>query len=64
LIAADHAAFDTDDSCMRARKIVGVRRAIVVTQAAVTAAWDVVTRPGPAQLGPHEPGVERAVRTP
>jgi hypothetical protein len=64
LIAADHAGLDTDDSCVRVRKFVGVRRAIVVTQAAVTAAWDVVTRPGPAHLGPHERGVERAVRTP
>jgi vancomycin permeability regulator SanA len=49
---------------VRARKIVGVRRAIVVTQAAAKAAWDVVTRPGPTHLGPHERGVERAVRTP
>ena len=31
-IALDHAGFDTYDSCARANKIFGVRRAIVVTQ--------------------------------
>jgi vancomycin permeability regulator SanA len=31
-IVLDHAGFDTYDSCARARRIFGVRRAIVVTQ--------------------------------
>ena len=32
-VVLDHAGFDTYDSCARARRIFGVRRAIVVTQA-------------------------------
>lgn len=31
-VVADHAGFDTYDSCQRARQIFGVDRAIVVTQ--------------------------------
>jgi vancomycin permeability regulator SanA len=31
-VVADHAGFDTYDSCVRARKIFGVRKALVVTQ--------------------------------
>jgi vancomycin permeability regulator SanA len=31
-VVEDHAGFDTYDSCVRARKIFGVRRAVVVTQ--------------------------------
>ena len=31
-VVADHAGFDTYDSCVRARKIFGVRAALVVTQ--------------------------------
>ncbi|MFI6133855.1 vancomycin high temperature exclusion protein [Micromonospora sp. NPDC051141] len=31
-VVLDHAGFDTYDSCVRARRIFGVRRAIVVTQ--------------------------------
>jgi vancomycin permeability regulator SanA len=31
-VVVDHAGFDTYDSCLRARRIFGVRRAVVVTQ--------------------------------
>jgi vancomycin permeability regulator SanA len=103
-VVVDHAGFDTYDSCLRARRIFGVRRAVVVTQtfhvpravavcrsvgvdavglgddsvralpywwwrgvareqaAGVKAAFDVVTRRDPAALGPHEPGVDEALR--
>lgn len=104
-VVLDHAGFDTYDSCLRARRIFGVTRAIVVTQsfhiaravtlcrevgidaagvgddsarrfrwawtrgsvreqfAAVKAAYDVATRRDPVFLGPHEPGVDDALRT-
>ena len=104
-VIQDHAGFDTYDSCVRAKKIFGVRQAIVVTQqfhlpravtlcrkqgieatgvgddtvrvfeqmwvrgevreygAAVKAAADVLTARDPVFLGPHETGVEEAVRT-
>jgi hypothetical protein len=32
--------------------------------AAVKAAWDVLTPPGPTYLGPRLPGVDRALSTP
>lgn len=103
-VVEDHAGFDTYDSCLRARRVFGVDRAIVVTQtfhinravalcrtvgvdavgvgddsvsvfrlawrkgsvrewpAAVKAAVDVTTGRDPVFLGPHESGVERALR--
>lgn len=103
-VVEDHAGFDTYDSCQRARRVFGVRRAIVVTQtfhvdravtlcravgvdaagvgddsvsrfhwawrkgsarepfAAVKAAADVLTGRDPVFLGPHEPGVDNALR--
>jgi vancomycin permeability regulator SanA len=103
-IAVDYAGFDTYDSCARARRVFGVRRAIVVTQtyhldravtlcrslgvdatgvgddsvriyrrpwltcavrergAVVKAALDVASRRDPVFLGPHEPGVDEALR--
>jgi vancomycin permeability regulator SanA len=105
-IVLDYAGFDTWDSCVRAKKIFGVDRAILITQrfhlpraltlcravglhawgvgddsrpyapiatassylrelpAGVKAFFDLVVRPGPRFLGPHEPGVERALRAP
>lgn len=105
-IVLDYAGFDTWDSCVRARKIFGVDRAILITQrfhlpraltlcravgvrawgvgddsrpyapiatafsylrelpAGLKAFFDLVIRPGPRFLGPHEPGVERALQTP
>lgn len=102
-IVADYAGFDTYDSCQRAVRVFGVRRAIVVTQtfhidravtvcrgagldalgvaddsvkiyrtpwlrgsvreygAAVKAAADLISDRDPVFLGPHEPGVERAL---
>ncbi|MGK5642004.1 SanA/YdcF family protein [Streptomyces sp. URMC 126] len=101
-VVADYAGFDTWDSCTRARRVFGVRKAVLVTQdfhirravalcdaagidaygvavearrdrtwyaagareilAAGKAAMDAAVRPGPRFLGPHEPGVERALR--
>ena len=103
-VVEDHAGFDTYDSCQRARRVFGVRRAIVVTQefhidravalcraagidavgvgdrsvrryrlewlrgslreypAAVKAAVDVVSGRDPVFLGPHESGVDDALR--
>jgi vancomycin permeability regulator SanA len=104
-VVEDHAGFDTYDSCLRARRIFGVDRAIVVTQgfhvdravalcrqvgldavgvgdesatrfpgawrrgrvrenfAAVKAVYDVATRRDPVFLGPHEPGIDDALRS-
>jgi vancomycin permeability regulator SanA len=103
-VAVDYAGFDTYDSCLRANRIFGVTRAVVVTQtfhlpravavcrsvgvdavglgdasvrampyfwwkavareqgASVKAVWDVATRRDPVFLGPHEPGVDHALR--
>jgi vancomycin permeability regulator SanA len=103
-VVVDYAGFDTYDSCARARRIFGVRRAIVVTQAfhlpravtvcravgvdavglgdvsvralpywwwrgvareqgaCVKAALDVAVRRDPVFLGPHEAGVDDALR--
>ena len=103
-VVLDHAGFDTYDSCLRARRIFGVDRVIVVTQsfhlpravtlcrhvgldaagvgddsvstfrrpwmrgvarepfAAVKAVYDTLTRRDPVFLGPHEPGVDDALR--
>lgn len=103
-VVQDHAGFDTYDSCLRARRVFGVRQAIVVTQtfhldravticrrtgidasgvgddsvrrytstwvrgsareygAGVKAAVDVLTGRDPVFLGPHEPGVDDALR--
>jgi vancomycin permeability regulator SanA len=103
-IVLDFAGFDTYDSCARARRVFGVRRAIVVTQtyhldravtlcrrlgvdatgvgddsvriyrepwrnsvirergAVVKAVLDVVSHRDPVFLGPHETGVDDAVR--
>ncbi|GHF34791.1 membrane protein [Streptomyces mashuensis] len=100
-IVSDFAGFDTWDSCARARRVFGVRQAVLVSQgfhirralalcgaagieaygvgvpavhdvtwyaggarevfAAGKAAFDATVRPGPTFLGPHEPGVERAL---
>jgi vancomycin permeability regulator SanA len=102
-VVADHAGFDTYDSCQRAVRVFGVRRAIVLTQsfhvaravtlcrgagldavgvgdesakvyrdfwlrgstreygAAVKAAADLISDRDPVFLGPHEPGVDRAL---
>ncbi|MEU1307909.1 ElyC/SanA/YdcF family protein [Streptomyces cinnamoneus] len=100
-IVSDYAGFDTWDSCARAQRIFGVKRAVLITQdfhirralalckaagidsygvgvtakhditwyaggarevfAAGKAALDAFVRPRPAFLGPHEPGVERAL---
>ncbi|MEV4433257.1 ElyC/SanA/YdcF family protein [Streptomyces sp. NPDC049585] len=101
-IVSDFAGFDTWDSCVRAQRIFGVKRAVLVSQgfhirralalceaagieaygvgasgdahdvtwyaggarevfAASKAALDALVRPGPRFLGPHEPGVERAL---
>ena len=40
------------------------RGALREVPAAVKAAWDVLTRPGPTYLGPRLPGVDRALSTP
>ena len=103
-IVLDFAGFDTYDSCVRARRVFGVRQAIVVTQtyhldravalcrsvgvdttgvgddsvriyrqpwrksvirergAVVKAVLDVVSQRDPVFLGPHETGVDDAVR--
>ena len=103
-IVLDFAGFDTYDSCDRARRIFGVRQAIVVTQtyhldravtlcrtlgvdasgvgddsvriyrgpwrnsvirergAVVKAVFDVVSHRDPVFLGPHETGVDDALR--
>lgn len=103
-VVVDYAGFDTYDSCLRANRIFGVERAIVVTQtyhlaravtlcrsvgvaadgvgddsvrryrrawwrgvfreigASVKAAYDVATRRDPVFLGPHESGVDDALR--
>ncbi|WP_190219398.1 SanA/YdcF family protein [Streptomyces griseosporeus] len=100
-IVSDYAGFDTWDSCVRAKKIFGVDRAVLISQgfhirravalceaagvasygvgvdethdttwyyggtrevfAAGKAALDALFRPDPRFLGPHEPGVERAL---
>ncbi|MBV7668576.1 YdcF family protein [Streptomyces halstedii] len=100
-IVSDYAGFDTWDSCVRAKKIFGVDRAVLVSQgfhirraialcrsagidaygvgvdavhdatwyyggtrevfAAGKAALDLVFRPDPHFLGPHEPGVAEAL---
>ncbi|MEU0439112.1 MULTISPECIES: ElyC/SanA/YdcF family protein [unclassified Streptomyces] len=100
-IVSDYAGFDTWDSCVRAKKIFGVDRAILISQdfhirravalceaagvssygvgvaephdvtwyyggtrevlAAGKAALDALWKPDPRFLGPHEPGVERAL---
>ena len=100
-IVSDYAGFDTWDSCVRAKKIFGVDRAVLISQgfhirravalceaagvasygvgvdethdttwyyggtrevfAAGKAALDALLRPDPRFLGPHEPGVERAL---
>jgi vancomycin permeability regulator SanA len=105
-VVRDYAGFDTWDSCVRARRVFGVHRAIVVTQtfhlpravalcraagldadgvghdsmriAAATTQYgylreglasfkalaDIATGPGPRFLGPEEPGIRRALRSP
>lgn len=103
-VVVDDAGFDTWDSCDRARRIFGVRHAVLVSQgfhirralalcaaagidaygvgvgekhdatwyasgtrevlAAGKAAFDAAVRPDPHFLGPHEPGVTRALSTP
>ncbi|MEV4442870.1 ElyC/SanA/YdcF family protein [Streptomyces sp. NPDC049577] len=101
-IVRDFAGFDTWDSCARARRVFGVRRAVLISQgfhirravalcraagiesygvgagsdphdvtwyaggarevfAAGKAALDALVKPSPTFLGPHEPGVERAL---
>ncbi|MEU4212664.1 ElyC/SanA/YdcF family protein [Streptomyces sp. NPDC026206] len=100
-IVSDFAGFDTWDSCARAERVFGVKRAVLITQgfhirralalceaagidsygvgvaakhdvtwyaggarevfAAGKAALDAFVRPRPSFLGPHEPGVERAL---
>ncbi|MGP3977225.1 SanA/YdcF family protein [Streptomyces sp. 8N114] len=100
-IVADYAGFDTWDSCARAARVFGVRRALLVSQdyhvrraaalcrgagidsygipvreprdatwyagglrelpGAVKAAYDAAVTPDPRFLGPHEPGVRRAL---
>ncbi|MFI9238613.1 vancomycin high temperature exclusion protein [Streptomyces sp. NPDC053079] len=100
-IVSDFAGFDTWDSCARAQRVFGVKRAVLITQgfhirralalceaagidaygvgvaakhdvtwyaggarevfASGKAALDALVRPSPAFLGPHEPGVERAL---
>ena len=103
-VVADYAGFDTYDSCVRAKKIFGINRMIVVTQsfhvaravtlcrgagiaadgvgddsvrarrwawgkaslreygAAVKAGLDMIIGRDPVFLGPHEPGVDDALR--
>jgi vancomycin permeability regulator SanA len=103
-VVLDYAGFDTYDSCLRATKVFGVRKAVVVTQsyhvaravtvcrrvgvdatgvgdssvrvfrrpwaissnrehgACVKAVLDVVTGRDPVYLGPHETGVDEALR--
>jgi vancomycin permeability regulator SanA len=105
-IVLDYAGFDTWDSCVRAKKIFGVDRAILITQrfhlpraltlcrsvgidavgvgddsgryamdatvnsyvrelpAGLKAAIYLAIRPSPHFLGPREPGIEQALRTP
>lgn len=105
-VVADYAGFDTYDSCVRANKIFGVHRAIIVSQsyhlpravticrhegvdatgvgdssvsrytlswwrayareqlADVKAAFDVLSGRRPVFLGPHEPGIDRALAAP
>jgi vancomycin permeability regulator SanA len=105
-IVLDYAGFDTWDSCVRAKKIFGVDRAILITQrfhlpraltlcravgvrawgvgddsrpyapistafsylrelpAGLKAYFDLIIRPGPRFLGPREPGIGRALRSP
>jgi vancomycin permeability regulator SanA len=105
-IVLDYAGFDTWDSCVRAKKIFGVDRAILITQrfhlpraltlcrsvgvdavgvgddsrtyapvatvvsylrelpAGLKAALSLALRPDPRFLGPREPGVQQALRTP
>ncbi|MEV6796339.1 ElyC/SanA/YdcF family protein [Streptomyces sp. NPDC051320] len=100
-VVRDYAGFDTWDSCVRAKKIFGVDRAVLVSQgfhirraialcqaagirsygvgvsdahdvtwyyggarevlAAGKAALDVIFKPDPHFLGPHEQGVARAL---
>jgi vancomycin permeability regulator SanA len=100
-IVADYAGFDTWDSCTRAARVFGVRKALLVSQdfhirravalcaaagidpygvavpeprdatwyaggvreipGAAKAAFDAALTPDPHFLGPHEPGVERAL---
>ncbi|MFI1968031.1 hypothetical protein BLA24_21470 [Streptomyces cinnamoneus] len=101
-IVSDFAGFDTWDSCARARRVFGVKQAVLISQgfhirralalcgaagidaygvgassdphditwyaggarevlASGKAALDALVRPSPAFLGPHEPGVERAL---
>jgi vancomycin permeability regulator SanA len=104
-IVVDYAGFDTYDSCARARRVFGVRKAIVVTQsyhldravtvcrslgvdtdgvgddssriyrrpwinsavrergAVLKAIADVISHRDPVFLGPHEPGVDDALRS-
>jgi vancomycin permeability regulator SanA len=105
-IVLDYAGFDTWDTCVRAKKVFGVDRAILITQrfhlpraltlcrsvgieawgvgddsapyapistafsyvrelpAGLKAVFDLVVHPGPRFLGPHEPGIRRALQTP
>jgi vancomycin permeability regulator SanA len=105
-IVLDYAGFDTWDSCVRAKKIFGVDRAILITQrfhlpravtlcrsvgidavgvgddsrsyapiatvvsylrelpAGLKAALFLAIRPDPHFLGPKEPGIRQALRTP
>ncbi|RLV08612.1 hypothetical protein CTZ27_07450 [Streptomyces griseocarneus] len=100
-IVSDYAGFDTWDSCTRAARVFGVRKAVLVSQgfhirralalcgaagidahgvasddshgptwyaggareifASGKAAFEATVRPGPRFLGPHEPGVTRAL---
>jgi vancomycin permeability regulator SanA len=105
-LVLDYAGFDTWDSCVRAKKIFGVDRAILITQrfhlpraltlcrsvgidawgvgddsrpyapiatvasylrelpAALKGAVYLLVRPDPHFLGPREPGIQRALRSP
>lgn len=100
-IVNDFAGFDTWDSCARARRVFGVKQAVLISQgfhirralalceaagidaygvgvdavhdvtwyaggarevfASGKAALNALVRPSPRFLGPHEPGVERAL---
>ncbi len=70
-IASDYAGFGTWDSCVRAKKIFGVDRAVLVSQGfrprrAIACAGrpgSTVFQPDPHSLGPHEPSVAEALAT-
>jgi vancomycin permeability regulator SanA len=59
-VVVDHAGFDTYDSCVRARKIFGIREAVVVTQSFhVPRAVALCRRVGVAAVGVGDESVRR-----